>query len=333
GNMTAWNGNSYTYDALGMMTRMVSGAEDWRYMYTADNERIWAYRVSGLGAGSVLSLRDLDGKVLREYDAHVSWGAFRDYVYGDGRLLASEGSQAQMSFTDVPPTYPYAAEIEAMKAAAVTSGCAVDQYCPVNNATRAATIVFIYRARGIVYSPAQCSLNGFAVPYTDVPDTHPFCAYIARAKADGLTGGCGPTTFCPENPVGRGAVAVYTSRANVWNPPACIEGQPRTFSDVPASHPFCSFIEETDRRGVDHGCGSGAFCPDGQVSRGAIAPLIVRGFSLPYPDKGYTRHYHLDHLGTPRLITSAAMSKLAYHAYLAFGEELTSTTQDLEQMK
>src|SRR6185436_1064813 len=210
GNMTAWNGNSYTYDALGMMTRMVSGAEDWRYMYTADNERIWAYRVSGLGAGSVLSLRDLDGKVLREYDAHVSWGAFRDYVYGDGRLLASEGSQAQMSFTDVPPTYPYAAEIEAMKAAAVTSGCAVDQYCPVNNATRAATIVFIYRARGIVYSPAQCSLNGFAVPYTDVPDTHPFCAYIARAKADGLTGGCGPTTFCPENPVGRGAVAVYT---------------------------------------------------------------------------------------------------------------------------
>src|SRR6185503_9678462 len=82
-----------------------------------------------------------------------------------------------------------------------------------------------------------------------------------------------------------------------------------------------------------NGCGNGMFCMETLVTRGAMAPLIVRGFSLPYPDKGYTRHYHLDHLGTPRLITSAAMAKLAYHAYLPFGEELTSTTQDLEQMK
>ncbi len=330
GNMVGFNGATYEVDGFGMMTKMLNGAEDWRYVYTAGDERLFEFRQGG-GAAN-WSLRDLDGKVLREFREQTGWSP-REYFYRGGQLLASEGTQAQMSFTDVPPTHPYAAEIEAMKASGVTTGCGADQYCPVNNATRAATIVFVYRARGIVYNPAQCSLNGFAVPYTDVPDTHPFCAYIARAKAEGLTGGCGPDIFCPENPVGRGAVAVYTSRANAWNPPACIAGQPRTFSDVPATHPFCSHIEETDRRGIDHGCGGGAFCPDSQVSRGAISPLIVRGFSLPYPDKGYTRHYHLDHLGTPRLITSTAMSKLAYHAYLPFGEELTSTTQDGEQMK
>lgn len=28
GNLTAWSGNSYEYDAFNLMTRMVSGAED-----------------------------------------------------------------------------------------------------------------------------------------------------------------------------------------------------------------------------------------------------------------------------------------------------------------
>ncbi len=33
---------------------------------------------------------------------------------------------------------------------------------------------------------------------------------------------------------------------------------------------------------------------------------------------------HLDHLGTPRLITNAAAQKVAYHAYYPFGEEATA---------
>jgi RHS repeat-associated protein len=85
GNMTAWNGNTYEYDSAGMMTRAVVSGADWRYMYTADDERFWTY-----GPGkSTWALRDLDGKVLREYDAHVSWSTFRDYVYRGGQLLAS----------------------------------------------------------------------------------------------------------------------------------------------------------------------------------------------------------------------------------------------------
>ena len=40
------------------------------------------------------------------------------------------------------------------------------------------------------------------------------------------------------------------------------------------------------------------------------------------------RHFHLDHLGTPRLITGAAGGQVSYHAYLPFGEELTNPLQD-----
>ncbi len=44
-------------------------------------------------------------------------------------------------------------------------------------------------------------------------------------------------------------------------------------------------------------------------------------------------HYHLDHLGTPRLITTISGTQAAYHAYYPFGEEATAFSQDTERMK
>ncbi len=44
-------------------------------------------------------------------------------------------------------------------------------------------------------------------------------------------------------------------------------------------------------------------------------------------------HFHLDHLGTPRLITDQTGKKIAYHVYWPYGEELTSTSQDVERRK
>jgi RHS repeat-associated protein len=86
GNLVAWNGNSYEYDALGKMTRMLAGAEDWRYTYTAGDERLFEFRTAGGGAN--WALRDLNGKVLREFQEQYAWNP-REYVYRDGQLLAS----------------------------------------------------------------------------------------------------------------------------------------------------------------------------------------------------------------------------------------------------
>ena len=87
GNLTAWNGASYAYDGFNMMTQMLNGSEDWRYMYTADDERFWSYRVAG--NGSLWYVRDLDGKVLRRYESSISWTTLEDYVYRDGQLFAA----------------------------------------------------------------------------------------------------------------------------------------------------------------------------------------------------------------------------------------------------
>lgn len=45
------------------------------------------------------------------------------------------------------------------------------------------------------------------------------------------------------------------------------------------------------------------------------------------------RHYHLDHLGTPSLITGPTGAMLAHHTYFPFGEEIPGSTADAERMK
>jgi RHS repeat-associated protein len=46
-----------------------------------------------------------------------------------------------------------------------------------------------------------------------------------------------------------------------------------------------------------------------------------------------TTHFHLDHLGTPRLITSDTGARLAQHTYLPFGGEAPGSDHDYEKMK
>ncbi len=62
--------------------------------------------------------------------------------------------------------------------------------------------------------------------------------------------------------------------------------------------------------------------------------FIHRGSQLLAADTSAgVSHFHLDHLGTPRLITDQTGKKIAYHVYWPYGEELTSTSQDVERMK
>ena len=93
GNLTGWNGALYSYDRFGSMWKMLNGTEDWIYFYTADDERIWAYKSAA--NSSRWTLRDLDGKVLREYqNAAGVWSVQRDHVYRGSQLLAAHTADA-----------------------------------------------------------------------------------------------------------------------------------------------------------------------------------------------------------------------------------------------
>ena len=69
GNLTWWNGATYRYDRFNMMWGMTSGAEDWLYLYNADDERLWMFKVGG--NLSRWMLRGLGDEVLRDFIASV----------------------------------------------------------------------------------------------------------------------------------------------------------------------------------------------------------------------------------------------------------------------
>ena len=92
GNLTSRGGFAYGYDALSMMQTMAGGGNDGTYIYTADDERIWAVEASSSSWSETFTLRDLDGKALRVFTTTTGFGALawsQDYVHRDGQLLAT----------------------------------------------------------------------------------------------------------------------------------------------------------------------------------------------------------------------------------------------------
>lgn len=75
GNMTEWNLNLYGYDPLNMMSTMNTGTESWAYVYTADDERLWALRTDG--GKEIWTVRDFGARLLTrdEQDPNTLQGA------------------------------------------------------------------------------------------------------------------------------------------------------------------------------------------------------------------------------------------------------------------
>ena len=114
-------------------------------------------------------------------------------------------------FADVSVLDPAAPWIEELFHEAITSGCGQNPavYCPGQGVTRGQMAVFLLRAKyGASYVPPPAS--GI---FTDVPVSHPFVRYIEQLANEGITSGCGPTTYCPDATITRGQMAVFAARA------------------------------------------------------------------------------------------------------------------------
>jgi hypothetical protein len=112
--------------------------------------------------------------------------------------------------------------------------------------------------------------------FTDVPTANPFYRFIETLLHHGVTGGCGPTQYCPATRTTRDQMAVFVLVAKEgmgYVPPACTTP---VFNDVPASNPFCRWIEELARRAVVGGCGGGNYCPTSVVTREQMAIFVLR---------------------------------------------------------
>ena len=179
------------------------------------------------------------------------------------------------SFVDVPRTGSYRF-VETLLHRGVTAGCGGDRFCPAASTAREQMAVFLLlSAEGAGYAPAPCGAPVFA----DVPSSSPFCPFVEELARRGVTTGCGGGNFCPQAAVSREQMAVFLLRTldPALSPPAC--GAP-VFGNVPASSPYCRWIEELVRRGITAGCGGGNYCPQPAVTREQMAAFLTETFGL-----------------------------------------------------
>lgn len=90
----------------------------------------------------------------------------------------------------------------------VTNGAYYVSAANNNNLTSSTRIVAVRVFYRLQVSPAPVVAS-----FADVPTSHPFFQFIEAMAASGITAGCGGGNYCPNDPLTRGQMAVFLSRA------------------------------------------------------------------------------------------------------------------------
>jgi subtilisin family serine protease len=98
---------------------------------------------------------------------------------------------------------------------------------------------------------------------------------IERLAFAGITDGCTPGRYCPAQPVTRGQMATFLSRA-IDRPPTDAD----FFTDDEASSHEAG-INRLAQAGIARGCTADSFCSNDPVTRAQMAAFISRALDLP----------------------------------------------------
>jgi hypothetical protein len=114
---------------------------------------------------------------------------------------------AEPTFSDVPTTHPFYAEIEWLAAQGIANGFEDGTFRPSATVTRQAVSAYLARFAGADLSspPAEAS-------FPDVPVTHPFFAEIEWLAGQGITTGYSDGNFKPSRDVARQALVAFLYR-------------------------------------------------------------------------------------------------------------------------
>ncbi len=210
----------------------------------------WASNSDGAAHGVILSFttNSLGSGNLLQVNASPAWG---------GVVQPATGQTFQPG-TTVPLT---AAENSGWTFSGWT-GSVAD---PVSPAT---TVV--------MSTPQSVTANFIPGPFTDVPPGTPFFDAVNLLYAHGITNGCSPTLYCPDDVVTRAQMAVFIVRAVYNGDNFTLNQQAPYFGDVPEGSFGYNWIQKLFELGITSGCAAGYYCPDDSVSRGEMAAFIIR---------------------------------------------------------
>ncbi|MDH5286924.1 MAG: S-layer homology domain-containing protein [Betaproteobacteria bacterium] len=116
--------------------------------------------------------------------------------------------------------------------------------------------------------------------YADVPATHSAYSAIETLAWHGVAVECGtsPLRYCPDVPITRAETAAFIERAK-RGPSYAFTATGTRFADVPITHWAAKYIEQLHIDGITSGCATSPlrYCPDGNLTRAQMAPLLLRG--------------------------------------------------------
>ena len=158
--------------------------------------------------------------------------------------------------------------IEAVAAAGVAPGCQHNLYCPADSMTRAQFASLLVRAfPDLIPEDAE---NHFSDDDGTVDESA-----INRLASAGITAGCGPRRYCPDDPMTRAQAATLLARALSGLAPPDRDH----FSDDDGTvHEIA--INALAENGIVSDCGAGRYCPDDPMRRDQAATLLARALNL-----------------------------------------------------
>ena len=164
-------------------------------------------------------------------------------------------------FLDVFATSPFADDVVWLVESAISDGCTTDRFCPDQRVTRAQMAAFLTRA---------LDLPEATETFTDVARNGPLADEIAALAAAGITEGCAPDRFCPDQRVTRAQMAAFLTRA------LDLPDGTETFTDVARNAPLADEIAALADAGITEGCAPDRFCPGALVPREQMAAFLHR---------------------------------------------------------
>ena len=99
--------------------------------------------------------------------------------------------------------------------------------------------------------------------------------------AEGITSGCNPERYCPENSVTREQMALFLDRA------LDLPSTSTDFYSDDNGRTGEAAINRVAAAGITSGCGPSSYCPTQNVTRGQMASFLARAFDLPASPTDY----------------------------------------------
>ena len=182
-------------------------------------------------------------------------------VFVTGSVASAAGISG--AFTDDDGSV-HEADINGIAEVGITQGCGGTNYCPRGGVTRAEMASFLVRAMDLTPQTSG--------PFADITNSIHAPNINALATA-GITTGCSPNAYCPDQVVSREQMATFLTRALELTP------SQHNFADV-GTGTHAQDIGAIAAAGITTGCGPGLYCPFDWVTREQMASFLARAFEI-----------------------------------------------------